>query len=161
MMTKELTPRILRNVVPNPQCLNFGVNTRISTDYIESFHLPLRESSEKYIGKVGPIGAALVRKIDGILGCESVSLQQYSVQVVVGEAFDPDTDGITDAVIEALKDCFGDKRDKVEVINKDIRHLYRASARDPFDLDDDFPKPPLGGDEDAPGEAEAEHKTNE
>lgn len=146
-MTKELTPRILRNVVPNPQRLNMNVNTRISTDYIESFHLPLRESSEKYIEKVGPIGAELVRKINDILGCESVSLQQYSVQVVVGDAFDPDHDGITDAVIEALKDCFGDKRDEVAVVNKDTRHLYRESARDPFDLDDDFPVPPLCGDE--------------
>jgi hypothetical protein len=126
MMTKELTPRILRNVVPNPQCLNLNGNTRISTDYIDSFHLPLRESSEKYIEKVGPIGAALVRRIDGILGCESVSLQQYSVQVIVGDAFNPDTDGITDAVIEALKDCFGDKRDEVEIVNKDTRHLYRG-----------------------------------
>lgn len=160
MMTKELTPRILRNVVPNPQCLNLSVNTRISTDYIESFHLPLRESSEKYIEKVGPIGAALVRKIDGIFGCESVSLQQYSVQVIVGDAFDPDTDGITDAVIEALKDCFGDKRDEIEVVNKDTRHLYRESARDPFDLGDDFPVPPLGGDEGALHD-ETERKTDE
>lgn len=125
MMTKVLTPQILWNVVPNPQCLSLNVNTRISTDYIEGFHLPLRESSEKYIEKVGPIGAALVRRIDGILGCKSVSLQQYSVQVIVGDAFDPDRDGITDAVIEALKDSFGDKRDEVEVVNKDTRHLYR------------------------------------
>ncbi|MBI1999401.1 MAG: hypothetical protein HYS74_01955 [Parcubacteria group bacterium] len=121
MMTKELTPRILRNVVPNPQCLNLNVNTPISTRNIESFDLPLRENSEL---KVGPIGAALVRRIDGILGCENVTLQQYSVQVIVGDAFDPDADGITDAVIEALRDCFGDKRDKVEVVNKDTRHLY-------------------------------------
>ncbi len=128
MMTKTLSPRILRKVVPNPQCLNFEVNTRISTDYIESFHLPLRESSEKYIEKVGPIGAALVRKINDTLGCESVSLKQYGVQVIVGDAFNPDEDGITNDVIEALKDCFGDKRDEVEVINKDTRHLYSRSS---------------------------------
>jgi hypothetical protein len=155
---KELTPRIIRNIVPNPQCLSLGVNTRISTDYIESFHLPLRESSEKYIKKVGPIGAALVRKIDGILGCESVSLMQYSVQVIVGNAFNPDADGITNSVIEALKDCFGDKRDEVQIVRKDTRHLYRESPRDASDFND-FPVPLISGNEET--HDEAEHKTDE
>ena len=141
MMKKELTPRIIKNIVPNPHFLKLDVNIRISANYIESFHLSLRESSEKYIERVGPIGAALIRKIDGILGCKSVTLQQYSVQVIVGDAFDPDTDGITDAVIEAVKDCFGDKRDEVEVVYKDTRHLYSESPRE------DFSMPSLSDDE--------------
>lgn len=132
-MTKELTPRIIRDIVPNPHCLNLNVNTPISTDYIESFHLPLRESSEKYIEKVGSVGGELVRKINEIMGCTSISLQQYSVQVIVGKAFDLDQDGIADQVIEALKDCFGDKRDQVLVERSDERHLYRRSM-----MDDDF-----------------------
>lgn len=133
MMTKELTPRILRQVVPNDKCLKLDVNIRISTDYIESFHFPLRDSSEKYIEKVGPIGGELVRKLNDILGIETASLQQYGVQVIVGDAFDPDEDGITDDAIEALKDCFGDKRDEVQVVNKDVRHRYRDSM-----MNDDF-----------------------
>lgn len=160
-MKKELTPRIIRNIVPNPQCLVLNVNTRISDDYIEQFHLPLRESSEKYIEKVGSIGAALVRKIDGILGCESVSLQQYNVQVMVGDAFDPDADGITDDVIEALKDCFGDKRNEVDVVYKDTRHLYRESTRNPISLNDDFLMMPLiSGDENALDKTETKHETD-
>lgn len=129
-MTKELTPRIIRDIVPNPHCLTLNVNTPISTDYIESFHLPLRESSEKYIEKVGLVGGELVRKINEIRGCTSISLQQYSVQVIVGKAFDLDRDGIADQVIEALKDCFGNKRDQVLVEQSDEHHLCRRSMMD-------------------------------
>lgn len=122
---RELTPQIIRSIVPNPQCLSLSVNTRISEDYIESFFLPLHKESEKYIKKVGPIGEALVRKINGILGCKDVSITQYGVQVIVGDAFNPDRDGITDEVIEALKDCFGDKRAEVKVSEKSQLHRYR------------------------------------
>lgn len=158
-MKRELTPKIVRNVVPNPQCLSLDVNIRISTHYIERFSLPLHESSKKDLNKVGPIGAALIYNINSILGCESVSIKQYGVQVIVGDAFDPDTDGITNEVIEALKDCFGDKRAEVEVSEKSQLHLYREDSRYSSSLDDDSSMQHPNGD----GEAfnETERKTDE
>lgn len=118
-MTKEFTPRILQNVCLVPHHLEFNLNTRISTAHFHTFDFPLLEDSDEYLKAVGPIGAKLVRRINDILGCESISLYQYGVHVIVGDAFDPDRDGITDAVIEALRNCFGEKRDEVEtVINK-------------------------------------------
>lgn len=156
---KELTPQIVRSVVPNPQCLSLSVNIRISTYYIESFFLPLRKDSEKDFKKIGPIGAALVHKINGILGCESVSIKQYGVHVIVGDAFNPDRDGITDEVIEALRDCFGDKRAEVEVSENSQLHLYREDSRYSSSLHNNSSMPHPSGDGEALNETES--KTDE
>lgn len=133
---KNLSPRLVVALVPNLYRRCYHVNVRISTDFIEMFHMPLRESSEKYIEKVGPVGSELIRKLDAIIGISEVTLQQYEVGISLGGAFD--WSDVEDDILEAIKDCFGDRKNEVEVIHRDERPLYRSGHHD-FDGELDMP----------------------
>jgi len=133
MTTKN--PRIIVETVPNDHCRPYHANTRLLTEgHIESFHFPLRESSEKYLEKLGPVGSEIVRKLDQVTGIEEVSVSLYNLQVIIGNAFTWD-DGIDEAVITALKDAFGEQGEEVDVVRKDVRHNYRDHG---LDFDDDL-----------------------
>lgn len=131
---KNLSPRLVVALVPNLYRRCYHVNVRISTDFIEMFHMPLRESSEKYIEKVGPVGSELIRKLDAIIGISEVTLQQYEVGISLGGAFD--WSDVEDDILEAIKDCFGDRKDEVEIVRSDERHLYGSYRQD---FGDDIP----------------------
>lgn len=166
---KELKSRIVRIIGPNTKCLDFHVNTRISICHQETYNLPLSGSVEQRIKDVGHKGASIIDKINNILGCNRVSITQYSITVNVGEAFNPDDDGITDEVLDILVDCFDDKRNEVKIVTKDTRRdsksqdsflevfedilddaaiailkKYREN-KDLSDADDGFPEPHISG----------------
>lgn len=125
MNATKLFPRIVVETVPNQQCRPYNINMAISESRINSFDFPLRDTSDKYLGELGPIGQGIVRKLNQVPGIVSVSISLYCAQIIIGKAFMWEDDGIDEAVIEALKDAFGDRRDEVEIERKDVRGNYR------------------------------------
>jgi hypothetical protein len=112
----------------------YHVNTTISESHIEHFQAPLRESSEEYLEKLGPIGDALVRELFSIHGVSEVFIRPYEISVIIGEAFE--WEDIDPALIEALRRAFGKDAAK-EVVVENLGHPF-FSAGEEEDAEDEF-----------------------
>ena len=95
------TPKIVPERVLNPRLRVYHVNFEISQSVIESFKRPLRETSEKYLKKVGERGTLLLREIFAIPGVTEVYIEPYELDVEKGYAFS--WGEIEPAVMEALR----------------------------------------------------------
>jgi len=73
----------------------------ISKSPIETFHRPLRPSSETYLNEVGEPGKTLVRKIMCIPGVVEVATQPYQISVEISLAYS--FEEIEPRVLEILK----------------------------------------------------------
>jgi len=65
----------------------FHTRAEVSRNLANEFKRPLRESSEKYLAQVGPLGAEIVRGLMRIKGITTVWIHPYSLQVTRARAY--------------------------------------------------------------------------
>ncbi len=129
--------RIVVETFPNPQCRDFHTTVRLSNHPIHYFQGSIRDSSKKYLEDVGPVGTELVRNLFEIPGIGGVFIHPYHVGPRIGEAFRWAEDGIADAVIEVIKEAFGDRKGEVEVSWKpDVQVAQNTPTGDLVDRDE-------------------------
>jgi len=80
--------KVYIETVPNPDCIIVHVNYEISNAVIENFMRPLRDSSERYLDKIGPLGTKIVRELFSLQGIAEVTIQPYQLHIQKGKLFD-------------------------------------------------------------------------
>jgi hypothetical protein len=85
----------------NDRIREYNVNRVISESHIERFDRPLRESSEKYLNKIGKLGARLVRAALRLPGVIEVGIEPYTFRITISLAHG--WDSIEPSIIRILK----------------------------------------------------------
>jgi hypothetical protein len=109
--------RIVVETHPNQHCLTFHSTTLLSEAHQLDFHRPLRESSEKFLEKIGERGSKLVQALLAIDGVVQVLIEPYHFCVIKGQAFS--WEDIKPKILEAGQALFvasGASAEPVEVI---------------------------------------------
>jgi len=98
---------------PSDSRKEFHANFEVSQSAIENFYRPLRLSSERYLERVGPTGAKLVRRLITLPVVTEIWVKPYEVTIYIGQAFswverDRNAKTLKDGVQEAFEQVFGD-----------------------------------------------------
>lgn len=112
-MTKRIPARIVVENVPNPVIRVFHTTVAISEDPIQRFMLPLRESSNEYLQKLGSVGEALVKRLAAVHGLKTITITPFDVGVEIGMAFR--WQDLEEDVLAIVKECFGERSCEVEI----------------------------------------------
>lgn len=90
--------------------LAFNTTFEVSADTTNMFRRPLRESSNRYLARVGDPGASIVKAVLSLPGICSVTIESYEIRVEKGEAFDWVWEGIDlkAKILEAITAAFGE-----------------------------------------------------
>lgn len=86
---------------PNDRIREYNVNRVISESYSETFHRPLRESSEEYLKNIGKLGARLVRAAMRLPGVTEVGIHPYTFRIEISLAHG--WDSIESSIIRLLE----------------------------------------------------------
>jgi|GEM_PF-1924711 len=109
-----MTQKIKIEQFPDPNFRVYHTTVVISQSRSESFWIPLRPKSDRYLEEVGEVGATLVREVMALLGVGRVEIRPYEFTVEKGTAYD--WEEIEPQVIEALKKTFGETEEEIVVI---------------------------------------------
>ncbi|MCI0542236.1 NifU N-terminal domain-containing protein [bacterium] len=111
-----MTPCIRITTRPgHDSCRDYHTTVEISKHQIKHFQRPFHFDKETAsLGEIGETGTTLVKSVCAIDGVVEVFISPYDLTVEIGRAFN--WEEIEPAVIRAVKRCFGDQADNVEML---------------------------------------------
>ena len=108
--------RIVVHTFPN-DCVRDFNTTKLVSNSDQSFHRPLNKRSEKYLRRVGKLGARIVRQVIKISGVLKVSTSSYQIYVEISPAHN--WDDLYDRILKIIaKEVFNKRPDQIEIEKK-------------------------------------------